>query len=183
MGKRPYRYSVLLITALVCLGAWWDRAETKKTALDSEKVVEDHETQFAEDRSAEKEIAQVSASEKTPGIQKIQVPDVARIQKDLKEIINRSRHLQLQVNDNRSEIQGMMERARIHEQILKTISIPKPVRVKKEIEADEIVKREKLRLIAEQARKTQEQLRHIQEGRSLKPAEYVPADGAASKTS
>ena len=98
---------------------------------------------------------------------KRQQEEVEKTKAELEEIIGRTRQLQERVQDNRSEIQKILERAQIHERILKSISIPQSIPTKYQINTDEIVKQEKLRLIAEQARQTQEQLRIIQQTKSL----------------
>lgn len=109
--------------------------------------------------------------------------EVARIQSELKEIINRTQYLQNQVKDNRSEIRNILERARIHERILKNITVPHPIQSRQQIDAEEIVRMEKLRLIAVQARETQAQLRTIQQARPLKTTQLAPSETKTSKTS
>ena len=120
---------------------------------------------------AEKEIQQKEQT-KTKTI--VVVPgqpneDVEKINDELKQIISRTQQLQNQVRDDRSEIRQILERAQIHQRILKGITIPKLVQSKQQINQDYILAQEKMRLIAQQAHQTQEQLKTIQNSRFVNP--------------
>lgn len=91
--------------------------------------------------------------------------DAEKIQDELQQIISRTRQLQEQVKGDRSEIREILERAQIHQRILKGITIPKPIQSKQQINQDDIIAREKMRLIAQQAQITQRQLKTIQSAR------------------
>ncbi|OGW87103.1 MAG: hypothetical protein A3C35_07005 [Omnitrophica bacterium RIFCSPHIGHO2_02_FULL_46_11] len=93
--------------------------------------------------------------------------EVEKIQGELKDIIERTQQLQQQVRGNRDEIQKILQRAQIHERILRTMNVPGPVQLKSQIDTEEILKREKLRIISEQTQKTQQQLRAIQQMKSI----------------
>lgn len=95
--------------------------------------------------------------------------DVEKINDELKQIISRTQQLQNQVRDDRSEIRQILERAQIHQRILKGITIPKLVQSKQQINQDYILAQEKMRLIAQQAHQTQEQLKTIQNSRFVNP--------------
>lgn len=99
---------------------------------------------------------------------KARTEDVEKIQEELKQIIARTQQLQNQVKDDRSEIKRILEQAQIHQRILKGIMIPKTIQSKHQINADQIIAQEKMRLIARQAEQTQNQLKTIQNAR-LKP--------------
>lgn len=90
------------------------------------------------------------------------VEDIEKIQTDLKQIIERTQQLQTQVQGDRSEIQQILERAKIHQRILTTITIPQPIQSKQQINQNDIIAREKMRLIAQQVHQTQEQLKAVQ---------------------
>ena len=90
------------------------------------------------------------------------VEDIEKIQTDLKQIIERTQQLQTQVQGDRSEIQQILERAKIHQRILTSISIPQPIQSKQQINQNDILAREKMRLIAQQVHQTQEQLKAVQ---------------------
>lgn len=97
--------------------------------------------------------------------------DVVKIQNELNEIVSRSRQLQGQVRDDRNEIQEILERTQIHQRILKTITIPKTIQQHPNISnAENVIAREKMRLIAQQALQTQEQLKAIQATKALSAA-------------
>ena len=106
-----------------------------------------------------------------------------KIQSELKEIINRTQQLQTQVKNNRVEIQNILERARIHEQILRNITLPPSIPTKQQLNPEAIINREKVRLIAEQARQTQEQLRAIQQVHLLNKATQVAQNEAKTPKS
>lgn len=95
--------------------------------------------------------------------------DVEKIHDELKQIISRTQQLQSQVRDDRSEIRQILERAQIHQRILKGMTIPKMVQTKQQINQDYILAQEKMRLIAQQAHQTQEQLKTIQNSRFVNP--------------
>ena len=92
--------------------------------------------------------------------------EVEKVQDELKDIISRTQQLQGQVQGNRVEIQNILQRAQIHERILRSIAVPAPVRLKSQVDAEELIKHEKVRIIAEQTQKTQQQLRAIQQVQS-----------------
>jgi hypothetical protein len=98
---------------------------------------------------------------------------MANIQKELSEIIDRTTKLQNEIKGNRTEVLKIMERAQIHNQILKTIKVPQPVTpvAYRQIDAQELVQREKLRLIAEQTRRAQQQLEIIQRTRAIESSQ------------
>ena len=95
--------------------------------------------------------------------------DKEKIQEELKQIIARTQQLQVQVKDNRSEIQKILKRAEIHQKILKGITIPSTIQTKQQIDAEQIIAQEKMRLIALQAHETQEQLKVFQNARAVPP--------------
>ena len=162
-----------------------DRAKNQST---NEQTVERKETGSEPQKQIQKPILEVEIP--TPGLKanlppipvapkilpvepivsaKVPTPaELAQIQKDLNDIIVRSSKLQDEVKENRTEVLQIMERAKIHESILKTIKIPQPVKMPvKVVDADAIVQREKLRLIAEQTRQAQKQLETFQRTRSI----------------
>lgn len=105
-----------------------------------------------------------------------QPKNVAKIQDELNEIVSRSRQLQGQVRDDRNEIQEILERTQIHQRILKTITIPKTVQQRPSIaNAENVIAREKMRLIAQQALQTQEQLKAIQATKTFSAAKTESA--------
>ncbi len=192
--RRSCCFVMLLSVAFLSLGAWWggDKAqknmaaqevknskqtnpEPKLVHTDSVNVQKKMTPQ--ENSKGEKNTLADDSPEK-------QQKEVEKIQGELKEIITRTQQLQNQVKNNRSEIQQILQRAQIHEQILRSITLPPAVPKKNQLDPEEIIKHEKLRLIGEQARQTQEQLRVIQQARSFsKPAQVVSSETKTSKAS
>ncbi len=106
------------------------------------------------------------------------VEDIEKIQTDLKQIIERTQQLQTQVRGDRSEIQQILERAKIHQRILTTITIPQPIQSKQQINQNDIIAREKMRLIAQQVHQTQEQLKAVQNSKLVSSASKTESSQA-----
>lgn len=102
--------------------------------------------------------------------------EIAQIEGELKDILEKTTALQESVGANRAEIQKIVERARIHNQILKTIRIPKPVRTGAEARIDHVLAAEKVRVIGDQARRTQQQIRILEQTRRAQAASKVVRD-------
>ena len=216
-AKKDYlgRWIVILVLALLSLGAWWGGSETKKNVSNTQHQAEHlskaaHESMplskidqkadqqpKTEEKKVDESPSKALPQEKliaeknkdadealkvvSPGTQK---EEAEKIQGELKEIINRTQQLQTQVKNNRLEIQSMLERARIHERILRNITLPPPTPTRQQFDIEEMIKREKLRLIAEQAMQTQKQLRIIQQARLLsKTSQVAPNETKTSKPS
>ncbi len=174
----------VMILSFLSVAAWWDWNKEKKkesaprpapTQSAPDKTVlpdENIPPEFLPLKKNKKEIQEQNADDTER-----QREEVTRIQTELKDVISRTRLLQDQVKDNRVEIQKILDRAKIHEQILKNITVPRPVPARQPMDADEIVRREKLRLIALEASKTQDQLRTIQQARTVRATQI-----ASSKT-
>lgn len=184
---------VLLIAFLsfLSLGAWWDWGKNQSKKDGEKKESPKVEVIKVESKEGEKEGALEKRAEKQGSIQEAATmvidsedhrKEIEEIQQELSEIIARTRELQEQVKDNRAEIQSILERAQIHERILRDMTLPPPVQLRHQINPDEILKQEKLRLISEQARRTQEELQVIQQTRSLRALQSVPTDAKASKS-
>lgn len=96
-----------------------------------------------------------------------EVDEVVQVQKELQQIVERTNALQREVQANRLETQRILERAKIHERILNTLSVPGPVQTGDQVNVDRILQQEKVRLIAEQARQTQNQLQALERARRV----------------
>ena len=107
-----------------------------------------------------------------------QIENADKIHSELKQIISRTQELQKQIRTDRSEINEIMERAQIHQKILKGITIPKPIQSKQQINRDDIIAREKMRLIALQAHQSREYLKAFQSSRLV--PELPKTDSRAS---
>ncbi|MBI1978058.1 MAG: hypothetical protein HYS55_04835 [Candidatus Omnitrophica bacterium] len=150
------------------MGAWWDSGKQKETPTQVKP-----NPVLSESEKEEKGKGQGQASRVTSSSPEEQRKEAEKIRSELKQIIRRTNRLHGRVKENRVEIQQILERAKIHERILRSISIPQPIRATQQINADEIVRREKLRLIAQQARDTQDQLRAIQKAKTTQSVQKV----------
>ncbi len=207
-----YQLIAIILLGFFSMGAWWGGGKAKKekqpsqTTLDTEKSLIPSESKSELQNKTEAQDSNVKPTEPQIGSTVKQTSDnvekkvpvegssepvatgrqkeeVEKIQGELKEIIHRTQQLQDQVKNNRSEIQQILQRAQIHEQILRSITLPPSVPTRQQIDAEEIVRREKLRLIAVQTKQTQDQLRVIQQARSFKASSVAPSDTKTSKTS
>ncbi len=167
----------IFFLASLSLGTWWDFGKPKKEEPKKKQpsFISQLQQQFGpkKDQAAKQteSESQETAPEFKTGVFEGDLPpsvEAVNVQKELSEIIDRTSKLQDQVKGNRTEVLQIMERAKIHENILKTIKIPQPVAAPvKYVDADAIVQREKLRLIAEQTKQAQKQLEIIQRTRHL----------------
>ena len=112
------------------------------------------------------------------------------IQGELSQIITRTNQLQGQVTGQRAEVYKILETARIHERLLQTMKVASPVQNRQQVNVDDLLRREKLRLLAEQTQQTQKQLEVLERTRALqqtsqtRPIQAVrPAAASQSKTS
>lgn len=155
---QKYRFLCLIILmAFLCVGA--SAEKNQKTGKKGKKSTAPQSELLADSDSTKNSLIATSNQ---------QVENVEKIQSDLQQIISRTQQLQTQVIQNRSEIKGILERAQIHQRILKGITVPKPIQSKDLINPDAIVAREKMRLIAQQAQQAQEHLKAIQSARFVK---------------
>ncbi|MBI4368108.1 MAG: hypothetical protein HY588_01800 [Candidatus Omnitrophica bacterium] len=163
----------VVLFALMSTGAWWEGRAAKEEKKEEEKAPSQ---KVSSQTSPQTALSVKAYSQVNPA-------EINRIQKDLREIINRTRQLQSQVKNNRTEMQSILQRAQIHERILQEITVPpRPIQTKTQLDPEEVVKLEKLRLISEQTRETQEKLRQIQNTRMIQSAQAAPIK-ASSKSS
>ena len=174
---------LVLFFAFLSLGAWWGKDKSEKKMVNEPVKNSPVSAPVSkEEHPPLKQEAKTAAQ--LPAGPELKREEVEGIQKDLKEIIDRTHELQNQVKGNRLEIQRILDRTRIHERILRTMDLPRPIPTKQLFNADAIVKREKLRLIAEQARQTRERLQVIQQVQALNKApKLAPTVAKAPKSS
>ncbi len=104
---------------------------------------------------------------KNPGIPgPAAVPNVAEIQKELQEILQAHRSLQAQHVQQVKEIQRITEQAKVHQELLKKLSVP-PARVKPlpdtGVDVEESLRLQKIRLIQQEARKNRVALESLRQ--------------------
>ena len=172
---RPQYLILIFFVAVLSLGAWWDLGKPKKEEPKKQSQINSSVSQA---KKSSKNITSEKKEQKPEGtVPRLQTEtqsdfsqpvDATNVQKELSEIIDRTSKLQGEVKGNRTEILQIMERAQIHDRILKTIKMPQPVKMPvKVVDADAIVRQEKLRLIAAQTQQAQKQLETIQRTRNI----------------
>jgi hypothetical protein len=103
-----------------------------------------------------------------------QIPNIAEIQQELQNIAQIHRSLQYQHYNQIQEIQRITEQARAHQQLLKNLSTSRTsATTTYGIDLEEVLRREKIRLIQEQAH----QNRAVLEGLQKKAVEEEQTEG------
>jgi len=86
--------------------------------------------------------------------------DIARLQGDLEAITKQTKVIQSQSAADRLRLQKVLEQTKMQQRLVDSLKTPpKPVTTKQAVNTDEVVRQTKIRLIAEDVRKTQELLR------------------------
>jgi len=169
-----YVLGMILVMSFVSVGARWDEAWTRFWNKPKPKETE---TQ-AKPRERPGQDSQAK-SDRAPGGLEEANQNVQAIQSQLRQIIDRTRVLQQQAVGDRAEVDRILNRARIHEQILRTLNVREPVRVVTPVDRTKILEWEKVRLISEQARRSQDALRTLEQSRGApKPAGQPEPDSS-----
>ena len=114
-------------------------------------------------------VKQTSGAETMP---KIENSDAELIQRQIDQILASDRILRASYQTQAAEIRTIMDQTRIHQRILNDLMRQPPAAVDqdlKAVNAQEILKQEKIRLIYQQTQKNQEILNHLRTNR-VKPA-------------
>ena len=150
---------VMICLGMLSIAAWWDRFRGQK---EEEKL-----------KAATQTLAPL------PNVE-ARSEEVKQIRNELQNVIQQTSRLQGQIQGNRLEIHEILERAKIHERILHNMTLPKPVVTKRQLDIERILSREKVRLIAEQTQKTQEQLRALEQVRTIHSVPAIPPKESTS---
>jgi len=150
---------VMICLGMLSIAAWWDRFRGQK---EEEKL-----------KAATQTLAPL------PNVE-ARSEEVKQIRNELQNVIQQTSRLQGQIQGNRLEIHEILERAKIHERILQNMTLPKPVVTKRQLDIERILSREKVRLIAEQTQKTQEQLRALEQVRTIHSVPAIPPKESTS---
>ncbi len=151
--------------ALICLSVLFGILSMGAAAADNNKADDSTSSKKINNLAEKSMLSQSDLKSPIAVTPDQEVEDIDKIHNELKQIIARTQKLQNQVHDDRNEIKDILERAQIHQRILKGITIPKPIQSKQQINQDDILAREKMRLIAQQAYQTQQQLKALQSSR------------------
>jgi hypothetical protein len=179
-------YLFLYFIAFLSVSAWWDFGKPKKespapTAPKSSEQVTVPELEQEPKASEEKAKQEESASASPSPAAKALPEGVEQIQTELKQIIDRTNVLRAQAQVDRAETAKILERAQIHERILRTITLPpaQPVPIRQVINVDDVARREKIRLIADQTKKTQDRLRILERTGAVKSSQSKTAQDSS----
>lgn len=146
--------------------AFWNRSKSKTSPAQEKKSDgrSEHSEAGAAGASGNARPAGASKAVKvvTPVRMVSNPADIQQVEKELKAIIDRTRTLETQAVTDRAEVEQMLKRAQIHEQILRTMKIPEPVHTVTPVDTNRILQQEKIRLISEQAQRTQRTLALLQ---------------------
>ncbi|GEM_PF-3071784 len=88
-------------------------------------------------------------------------PSIIEIQKQLQDIIKIHQDLEKQRDQNLAEIQKILEQSRMHQQLLSDLSQDQKAAGKAKSEMDEIIRRQKIQIIEEQALKNKSELERL----------------------
>lgn len=109
-------------------------------------------------------------------------PDIARIQKQIQEIMKINESLKTNFSGQAAEIQKISDQAKIHGEILKDLDSSK--KIAEEAGADKYLNKEKLRLIREETEKNQKYLQELNDQKETaaantgKSSSLIPVDSA-----
>jgi len=88
-------------------------------------------------------------------------PSIIEIQKQLQDIIKVHQDLEKQRNQDLAEIQKILEQSRMHQQLLSDLNRDQTAAGKAKSEMDEIIRRQKIQIIEEQALKNKSELEKL----------------------
>jgi hypothetical protein len=89
--------------------------------------------------------------------------------KELKQVLKLTKLLKTQVQEDRLRVAEIIERTKIHQDIVKRMNAPKKYVDPQVVGVDQLLRNEKIRLIAEQSRRSQKQLQVMKKRQALKP--------------
>ena len=108
----------------------------------------------------------LAAPEELENIEKEEREKIEAVKTELKEVIEQTRQINVQAVEDRAKVEQILSRARIHEQILRSMRPVEPIRVANQVDVGRILKREKVRLISERTRQAQSALRSMERSAS-----------------
>lgn len=89
--------------------------------------------------------------------------DITRLQQELADLTRQTQLIQVQSQADRVKLQQVIERTQVQKQLIETLKVPSPVVTRETVDTEEIIRNTKLRLIAEDVRKSQQTLKVIQQ--------------------
>ncbi|MBI4387769.1 MAG: hypothetical protein HY582_01835 [Candidatus Omnitrophica bacterium] len=88
--------------------------------------------------------------------------EMAKLQADIQQIAEQTKSIEAQSQMDRLRIQKIAEQAKIQQQLMQSLQVPKITPTNKVANPEEVLRATKVRLIAEEVKQTQEALRSIQ---------------------
>jgi hypothetical protein len=193
---------MILLFGSFSLGAWWDFGQSKQKTTKTEESQKSPWWSKQENKQTKQAVTEQPViraetlappviEKKSPATEKINQKELAeqtmtgsaskggsgveQIRQELSQIVQRTKTLQNQVQGNRTQIHKIMERAQMHEKILRRMKVAQPVSIREQTNVEEILKAEKIRLIAEQSQRSRNQLRIIEQAKAYRPTPTTPA--------
>ncbi len=101
---------------------------------------------------------------------------VKKIEKEIQDVIKVSSMLKTKMQDDRAKIQQIMERTKIHEQIMHNLSRDQVLTppLTPTIKVEDLLRNEKIRLIAEESRRSHDQLQLIKQRQVTQTVTHNP---------
>jgi len=164
LSKRRISVLFLLAFALASYGFTfdfqeWGKSQQKKTSTSSNSAQADKKSDGQSDsgeRGAEEGVARAAV----PSLaQPIADTEIVEIQNQIKQIAEQTKIVEQQSALDRAHFQKVLQQVQIQKKLVDSLKTPKPVASGAAVDTDEIIRQAKLRLIAEDVRRTQETLR------------------------
>ncbi len=111
----------------------------------------------------------ITSREKAPELPQQGLPgasptsdEVGKLQKELQVIAEQTKRIEVQNQADRVRLQKIIEQTKIQQRIVKTLQVPKPVTSKTIANPEEVLRATKVRLIADDVKRTQTAIRNMQ---------------------
>ena len=147
--------------------------EAKKPSVPASEFFQKESKTRSSDKGTNEEQQQVSVSALKelpvgglPGLSP-EDQEVAKIQENLKKIAAQSKKIEVQNQNDRVKLQKIVEQAKIQGQLMESLKVPKINSAKNVINTEEVLRATKVRLIAEDVKRTQVTLKNIQPIKSV----------------
>ncbi len=88
--------------------------------------------------------------------------EIAKLQADIQQIAEQTKTIEAQSEIDRLRIQKIAEQAKIQQQLMRSLQVPKITTTNQVVNPEETLRATKVRLIAEEVKQTQQALRSIQ---------------------
>lgn len=187
---RKYELAVVLLVTLISYGfmmdfqwPWAAKKDAKKTSQSNSAPAKSSaatvmpstqkeegmkisasDKNFAEQAKGEAASSNTNEAANTNGEESFATEqEIVKVQKDLRDILRQTKVIQPQNTADRVVLQKVLTQAKVQKQLINTIKVPATNIVSKSVaNPDEIIRATKVRLIAEDVKRTQQTLKQIQ---------------------